>query len=88
MDPNRLMFWYFEWQKGFTPLHIAAKYGNTRIAKILLEKNAEPNVEGKYGLTPLHIATHYNHIDVATLLLWSHANPIAATKVQIPFCDK
>jgi len=68
-------------QKGFTPLHIAAKYGNVPIAKILLSKGASPNAEGKNGLTPLHVATHYNSVEVAQLLADHKANPHAAAKV-------
>jgi len=69
-------------QKGFTPLHIAAKYGNVPISKILLSKGASPNAEGKNGLTPLHVATHYNSVEVAQLLLERKANPHAAAKVD------
>ena len=68
-------------QKGFTPLHIAAKYGNVPITNILLQKGANPNVEGKNGLTPLHVATHYNNIEVAQLLLSKKGNPLATAKV-------
>ena len=68
-------------QKGFTPLHIAAKYGNVSIAKLLLQKGANANIEGKNGLTPLHVATHYNCIDVAQLLLEKGSSPHAAAKV-------
>jgi len=69
-------------QKGFTPLHIAAKYGNVPISKILLSKGASPNAEGKNGLTPLHVATHYNSVEVAQLLMENKANPHAAAKVH------
>jgi len=68
-------------QKGFTPLHIAAKYGNVPISKILLSNGASPNAEGKNGLTPLHVATHYNSVEVAQLLTENKANPHAAAKV-------
>ena len=71
-------------QKGFTPLHIAAKYGNVPISKILLSKGASPNAEGKNGLTPLHVATHYNSVEVAQLLTENKANPHAAAKVSCP----
>lgn len=34
-------------QKGFTPLHVAAKYGKVRLAELLLERDAHPNAAGK-----------------------------------------
>ena len=68
-------------QKGFTPLHIAAKYGNIKVASLLLQKGANPDVQGKNGLTPLHVATHYNHANVAFLLLDHKASPHCVAKV-------
>jgi len=69
-------------QKGFTPLHIAAKYGQLKVAKLLLQKEANPDVQGKNGLTPLHVATHYNHVNVALLLLSQKASPHSTAKVS------
>jgi len=59
-------------KKGFTPLHLAAKYGNLKVSNLILEKNHSPEVvdsEGKNGVTPLHVAAHYDHQNVALLLL-------------------
>lgn len=69
-------------QKGFTPLHIAAKYGQLKVAKLLLQKDANPDIQGKNGLTPLHVATHYNHVSVALLLLNNKASPHSTAKVR------
>ena len=74
-----LLFLYY--QKGFTTLHVAAKFGRIKVARLLLEKGADPNIEGRNGLTPIHVATHYNHINVALLLLEKGANPCVAAKV-------
>ncbi|GMF36869.1 unnamed protein product [Phytophthora lilii] len=41
---------------GQTPLHLALLYGYTGIAKILLSRGANPNVQGIYGHLPLHYA--------------------------------
>jgi len=34
-------------KKGFTPLHLAAKYGNMNVARLLLQKNAPVDAQGK-----------------------------------------
>lgn len=34
-------------KKGFTPLHLAAKYGNLPVAKLLLERGTLVDIEGK-----------------------------------------
>lgn len=34
-------------QKGFTPLHVAAKYGSLDVAKLLLQRKALPDDAGK-----------------------------------------
>lgn len=68
-------------QRGFTPLHVAAKYGNLKVVQMLIRRGTNPNVEGKNGLTPLHVATHYNRVNVALYLLEKNASSQCATKV-------
>jgi len=70
-------------QRGFTPLHMAAKFGKLKVARLLLDKGADANVEGKYRLTPLHVATHYGSTDVALLLLDRDAKPQCTAKVLL-----
>lgn len=40
-------------QKGFTPLHVAAKYGKVDVAELLLEHDAHPNAAGKVSAAPV-----------------------------------
>ena len=75
------MDYYYKLQKGFTPLHIAAKYGKIKVARLLLQKGADPDIQGANGLTPLHVATHYNNVNVALLLLEHKASPHVTAKV-------
>lgn len=46
-----LLYYCFLLQKGFTPLHVAAKYGKIEVANLLLQKNASPDASGKVGQT-------------------------------------
>jgi len=69
-------------QKGFTALHISAKYGTVRVARIMIKKGADVSIAGKNGLTPLHVAAHYNHSAMVTLLLASKASPHSVAKVS------
>lgn len=53
-------------KNGFTPLHIAAKYGNMSVAKILLQRDIKLDVQGKvsrsihtmYVLTHIHVCVY------------------------------
>uniref|UniRef100_A0A8C5U805 Ankyrin-1 n=1 Tax=Malurus cyaneus samueli TaxID=2593467 RepID=A0A8C5U805_9PASS len=62
-------------QKGFTPLHVAAKYGKVDVAELLLAHDAHPNAAGKNGLTPLHVAVHHNNLEIVKLLLPKGSSP-------------
>ena len=55
-------------EHGNTPMHIAAQNGNVRIAKLLIEKGANPNHQNKQGQTPGHFAVSYQFYDFASWL--------------------
>jgi len=53
-----------------TPLHYAAKKGNSKIIELLLDAGANINsTYNKFGSTPLHIATWFGHTDCVQLLI-------------------
>jgi ankyrin len=57
---------------GATPLHHAARHGKFRVAKMLLERQADPDVEDNDHVTPLMLAARSAEprgADIAELLL-------------------
>lgn len=68
-----------------TALHVAAHCGHVRVAKLLLDRNADPNARALNGFTPLHIACKKNRIKVVELLLKHKASIVATTEVLIEF---
>ncbi|TGZ70996.1 hypothetical protein CRM22_002880 [Opisthorchis felineus] len=56
-------------QHGFTPLHIAAHYGNVNVARPLLDRGADVNYQAKNNITPLHIASKWGRIEMVRLLI-------------------
>jgi uncharacterized protein len=65
---------------GWTPLHLAAFFGHTKIAETLLAHRADVTAASRNanGNTPLHAALAGNHKFVAGLLLGSGADVNAA----------
>jgi hypothetical protein len=55
-------------EHGNTLMHIAAQNGNLRIAKLLIDKGANPNHQNKQGQTPGHFAVAYQFFDFASWL--------------------
>jgi ankyrin repeat protein len=57
----------------------AVLQGNLEVVKLLLDKNADPNVKGKNGLTPIYIAVSKEQSKerskIATSLLRREADP-------------
>ncbi|GLD64001.1 ankyrin-3 isoform X10 [Lates japonicus] len=54
---------------GYTPLHVACHYGNTKMANFLLQNHARINSKTKNGYTPLHQAAQQGHTHIINLLL-------------------
>jgi ankyrin repeat protein len=61
---------------GFTALHLAAFFGGTEAARLLLDHAAQPNVVSRNALQvmPLHSAAAGGHVGVARLLVAAGAD--------------
>ncbi|HQS51226.1 MAG: hypothetical protein B7X86_02335 [Sphingobacteriales bacterium 17-39-43] len=61
---------------GFTPLSLAAYFGNEDIVRILLLSGADPNIPSKNGFSvyPIHSAVASNYTMIAKMLLEAGAD--------------
>jgi ankyrin repeat protein len=53
---------------GDTVLHVAARSGNLRIIRLLLQKGADPLIRNGNAETPVDISEHFGHSDARKLL--------------------
>uniref|UniRef100_A0A671KC46 Ankyrin-2-like n=1 Tax=Sinocyclocheilus anshuiensis TaxID=1608454 RepID=A0A671KC46_9TELE len=65
---------------GFTPLHIAAHYGNVNVATLLLNRGAAVDFTARNGITPLHVASKRGNTNMVHLLLDRGAQIDAKTR--------
>ena len=49
---------------GYTPLHLAARYGHLEVAILLIEKGARLDERDCTGATPVHVAACHNHANL------------------------
>uniref|UniRef100_A0A5K3F636 ANK_REP_REGION domain-containing protein n=1 Tax=Mesocestoides corti TaxID=53468 RepID=A0A5K3F636_MESCO len=66
--------------RGFTPLHVAARYGNLKVARLLLSNGADVNYCAKDNITPLHLATKWGKSEMTQLLIDKGAQLDARTR--------
>ena len=60
---------------GYTPLHVAARYGHWEIGMYLIEiGRARVNVSDCFGATPLHVAACHNHKSFVHMLMRSESS--------------
>lgn len=70
-------------KKGNTALHIASLAGQKDVIKLLIQYNANVNVQSLNGFTPLYMAAQENHDACVRFLLSKGANPSLATEVSL-----
>lgn len=64
---------------GYTALHYASRSGHLDVCRLLLDHNANPNVQTRSGaVTPLHRAAYCGHSKIVQLLLQHGADPVLA----------
>ncbi|KAM6940721.1 uncharacterized protein ank2a isoform 8-T8 [Xenentodon cancila] len=67
-------------ESGFTPLHIAAHYGNVNVSTLLLNRGAAVDFTARNGITPLHVASKRGNTNMVALLLDRGAQIDAKTR--------
>uniref|UniRef100_A0A3B3YNJ2 Ankyrin 2a, neuronal n=1 Tax=Poecilia mexicana TaxID=48701 RepID=A0A3B3YNJ2_9TELE len=67
-------------QSGFTPLHIAAHYGNVNVSTLLLNRGAAVDFTARNEITPLHVASKRGNTNMVALLLDRGAQIDAKTR--------
>uniref|UniRef100_A0A8C6YD64 Ankyrin 3 n=1 Tax=Naja naja TaxID=35670 RepID=A0A8C6YD64_NAJNA len=75
-----LWLFLFIFQSGFTPLHIAAHYGNINVATLLLNRGAAVDFTARNDITPLHVASKRGNTNMVKLLLDRGAKIDAKTR--------
>lgn len=77
IDPNA------EFIDGLAPIHVACKYNQLSMVKLLLSHACAPDLPSKvYGNTPLHYACFYGHLDIAKHLLCQAAVSVNCINYQ------
>ena len=67
--PERTKYYQEVCHCGYTPLHLAARYGHHQLATLLIRKGARVDDQDCSGATPLHIAALYGLADTVDVLL-------------------
>ena len=65
---------------GETPLHWAARFGQSQVAELLIAEGADVNAKNVVGQTPLHLAAGASHKEIIELLIAAGAEVNAKTK--------
>lgn len=64
-------------------MHVAAKWGQLGMVMLLLQKDANINIQTRDGLTPLHCAARSGYVRVVDYLLENQADHSSKTRVSL-----
>ena len=81
---------------GRYPVHLAAENGHEDVAKILVVKGAQVEVEDKKGQKPLHLAARRGHAKMVTSIISGYLHLVTKIYIYVAFnsvkdkewCDK
>eukprot|EP01047_Picozoa_sp_COSAG01_P006318 COSAG01_NODE_228_length_21104_cov_210.303832_24_plen_89_part_00 len=60
---------------GNYPIHIACQNGHQEVAKLLIAKGADVNMQNNNGLVALHMSVEYDYYWTSKLLVANGADP-------------
>src|SRR5229473_3256243 len=66
-----------------TPLHLASQSGKVDVARMLIERGADPTAQSKDGETALHLASRRGNADLARMLIERGADLTAQSKYGV-----
>ena len=65
---------YVAYKDGWTPLHLAAWQGHSKVVRVLIDSKADVDATHDDGWTPLHLAARQGHSEVVRVLIDSKAD--------------
>uniref|UniRef100_A0A7M5X2I4 Uncharacterized protein n=1 Tax=Clytia hemisphaerica TaxID=252671 RepID=A0A7M5X2I4_9CNID len=65
---------------GYTPLHIASKFGSVNAANYLIDHGADLNAAAKHNIVPLHVASRHAQVQSISVLVKAGADLSICTK--------
>ena len=61
--------YFFSFQRGVAPLHLASRHGHAHLIRLLLDHGADVNLPSRGGVCGLHLSSRCGHANAVELLL-------------------